>query len=126
MGGGMVPTNLPQALGATALTISTVNIAGGFLVTKRMLDMFKRPTDPPEYNYLYAIPGVLFTGGYALAALNNLPHVHQMAYLGNTHILSFKTIIHYLVDRKGRLFVALERWPVCPLRKRLVWVTLWE
>jgi NAD(P) transhydrogenase len=78
-----VPTNLPQALGATALTISTINIAGGFLVTKRMLDMFKRPTDPPEYNYLYAIPGAVFTGGYALSALNSLPHVHQMTYLGN-------------------------------------------
>jgi len=83
MGGGLVPTNLPQALGATALTISTINIAGGFLVTKRMLDMFKRPTDPPEYNYLYAIPAAVFTGGYALSALNSLPHVHQMTYLGN-------------------------------------------
>ncbi len=82
MGGGLVPTNLPQALGATALTISTINIAGGFLVTKRMLDMFKRPTDPPEYNYLYAIPGAVFTGGYVLSVLNGLPHVHQMTYLG--------------------------------------------
>jgi NAD(P) transhydrogenase len=82
MGGGLVPTNLPQVLGATALTISTVNIAGGFLVTKRMLDMFKRPTDPPEYNYLYAIPGAIFTGGYVLSVLNGLPHVHQMTYLG--------------------------------------------
>ncbi|CAG2122183.1 unnamed protein product, partial [Medioppia subpectinata] len=72
MGGGVVPTTLPQALGATALTISTINIAGGFLVTQRMLDMFKRPTDPPEYNYLYGIPAAVFTGGYALAALNGL------------------------------------------------------
>lgn len=41
--------------------------AGGFLVTQRMLDMFKRPTDPPEYNYLYLLPGGLFVGGYATA-----------------------------------------------------------
>lgn len=82
MGGGVVPETLPQILGATALTISTVNIAGGFLITQRMLDMFKRPTDPPEYNYLYAIPAATFTGLYAMGALNGMEHVHQMAYLG--------------------------------------------
>lgn len=82
MGGGYTPETLPQILGATALTISTVNIAGGFLITQRMLDMFKRPTDPPEYNYLYSIPAAAFTGLYALAAMNGLDHVHQMAYLG--------------------------------------------
>ena len=38
-----------QYLAATAAFISSVNIGGGFLVTQRMLDMFKRPTDPPEY-----------------------------------------------------------------------------
>lgn len=43
-------------LGATATTLSTVNIVGGFIVTTKMLDMFKRPTDPPEYYHLYGIP----------------------------------------------------------------------
>lgn len=33
-----------------------------------MLDMFKRPTDPPEYNYLYALPGAAFVGGYGASA----------------------------------------------------------
>lgn len=40
---------------------------GGFLVTKRMLDMFKRPTDPPEFNYLYLLPTGAFVGGYGVA-----------------------------------------------------------
>lgn len=40
---------------------------GGFLVTKKMLDMFKRPTDPPEYNYLYLLPTGVFVGGYGVA-----------------------------------------------------------
>lgn len=57
MGGGVLPHTIPQALGTAATFISTINICGGFLVTKRMLDMFRRPTDPAEYNYLYAIPG---------------------------------------------------------------------
>lgn len=57
MGGGMFPSNTTQVLAASAAFISTINIFGGFLVTQRMLDMFKRPTDPPEHKYLYAIPG---------------------------------------------------------------------
>lgn len=43
-------------------------IPGGFLITQRMLDMFKRPTDPPEYNYLYALPAAAFVGGYGASA----------------------------------------------------------
>merc|ERR1719482_2353379 len=42
MGGGLVPTTLGESLGFVATTISAVNITGGFLVTKKMLDMFKR------------------------------------------------------------------------------------
>merc|ERR550519_957642 len=52
MGGGLYPTNTIQALAAGAAFISFINIFGGFIVTKRMLDMFKRPTDPPEYTHL--------------------------------------------------------------------------
>ena len=29
---------------------------GGFIVTTKMLDMFKRPTDPPEFYHLYGVP----------------------------------------------------------------------
>lgn len=50
---------------------------GGFLVTQRMLDMFKRPTDPPEYNYLYLLPGGVFVGGYA-AALSSGYYIEQV------------------------------------------------
>ena len=44
MGGGYYPTNSVQALAAAAAFISTINIFGGFIVTRRMLDMFKRPS----------------------------------------------------------------------------------
>ena len=84
MGGGLYPTNVPETLGALALLISSVNIAGGFLVTQRMLDMFKRPTDPPEYNYLYGIPAVVFIGGYGAGALMGCSEIHQMAYLASS------------------------------------------
>eukprot|EP00956_Cyclotella_meneghiniana_P029070 scaffold69349_cov70-Cyclotella_meneghiniana.AAC.2 len=67
------------ALGAAATTLSTSRYSlnmyvvitshpeGGFIVTKKMLDMFKRPTDPPEYYHLYGIPAagslVVYTAG---------------------------------------------------------------
>lgn len=42
MNGGYFPTNAIEGLAASAALISFVNIFGGFLVTQRMLDMFKR------------------------------------------------------------------------------------
>lgn len=81
MNGGYFPTNPIETLAATAALISFVNIFGGFLVTQRMLDMFKRPTDPAEYNSLYAIPAAAFLGGYGYTAIAGFPEVHQMAYL---------------------------------------------
>ncbi|KAM6981303.1 NAD(P) transhydrogenase, mitochondrial [Aplochiton taeniatus] len=82
MGGGLTPSGMPQSLALAAAFVSSINIAGGFQITQRMLDMFKRPTDPPEYNYLYALPGGAFVGGYGvlLAAGYN---VEQMMYLGS-------------------------------------------
>lgn len=58
---------LSYSLAAIAVLASCVNIVGGFLVTARMLDMFRRPTDPSEHNYLYVLPAVgaivLYCGG---------------------------------------------------------------
>lgn len=42
MGGGYLPTNIPEALGALSVLLAFVNVSGGFVITKRMLDMFKR------------------------------------------------------------------------------------
>lgn len=81
MGGGVVPSNYTESLAAGAALISFVNIFGGFLVTKRMLDMFKRPGDPSEHSYLFGIPAAAFLGGYGYAALAGMPEIHQMAYL---------------------------------------------
>jgi NAD(P) transhydrogenase len=39
MGGGLFPSTFAETLGFTATAISAVNITGGFLVTKKMLDM---------------------------------------------------------------------------------------
>merc|ERR1719431_2381451 len=83
MGGGYAPTNTVQALAAGAAFISFINVFGGFIVTKRMLDMFKRPTDPPEHGALMAIPAATFLGAYGYAMSQGYPEVHQMAYLAS-------------------------------------------
>ncbi|XP_015671704.1 NAD(P) transhydrogenase, mitochondrial [Protobothrops mucrosquamatus] len=82
MGGSYLPSSVPQTLALLAAFVSSVNIAGGFLITQRMLDMFKRPTDPPEYNYLYLLPGTVFVGGYGASLLGGY-NIEQMMYLGS-------------------------------------------
>ncbi|KAF9265470.1 PNTB-domain-containing protein [Marasmius fiardii PR-910] len=81
MGGGYFPGTIPQALGALSVLLASVNVFGGFIITKRMLDMFKRPTDPPEYTWLYSIPAVVFTGGFLAAASTGMAGLVQAGYL---------------------------------------------
>merc|ERR1711899_726643 len=83
MGGGYYPTNVVEGLAASAALISFINIFGGFIVTQRMLDMFKRPTDPPEYPLMMGIPIATFLSAYGYAVSQGYPEVHQMAYLAS-------------------------------------------
>lgn len=61
-----------------------VDIFGGFLITKRMLDLFRRATDPPEYGYLYAIPAAVFGGGFVWAASSGLGGLVAAGYFVST------------------------------------------
>jgi len=81
MGGGLIPSNTAQWMAALAAFISSINITGGFIITQRMLDMFKRPTDPPEYNYMYAIPALATMGAYAYGINNGFSDINNLAYL---------------------------------------------
>merc|ERR1719498_850068 len=54
-GGGALAQGLAQA----SVAISSVNIAGGFLVTKRMLDLFKKPGEESHYTKFLLPAGVL-------------------------------------------------------------------
>lgn len=38
-------------------------------------------TDPPEYNYLYIVPAVVFTGGFLAAASTGMAGLVQAGYL---------------------------------------------
>lgn len=81
MGGGLLPQNIPQMLGAASVLMAFVNVSGGFVITKRMLDMFRRPTDPAEYPWLYAVPGAIFGAGFIAAASTGMAGLVQGGYL---------------------------------------------
>jgi len=52
-----------------------------FLLDCTFQFLYYRPTDPPEYNILYTIPGAAFLGLYGWGAANGYNEIHQMAYL---------------------------------------------
>ena len=47
---GSADSTLEQALAFVAVVFATINIVGGFLVTDRMLEMFKRKPTKPDRN----------------------------------------------------------------------------
>ena len=72
---GLIPNSPSHWMGAIATMLSFINIAGGFLVSGKMLDLFKRPDDPDDFFQLYVIPaGLLLAGlaGSAYAGLGDL------------------------------------------------------
>merc|ERR1719499_725058 len=70
-----------KVLGAASMGISVINIGGGFLVTRRMLDMFKRPTDPPDYTWMYGVPALGFIGAASYGRMAGIEDMTQAAYL---------------------------------------------
>jgi NAD(P) transhydrogenase len=105
MGGGLLPHTFPQVLGALSVGLAFVNVSGGFVITKRMLDMFKRPTDPPEYPWLYAVPGILFGGGYIAAAATGMAGLVQAGYLASSLLCigSLSGLASQATARQGNL-----------------------
>mmetsp|Transcript_1069 Transcript_1069/g.2792 ORF Transcript_1069/g.2792 Transcript_1069/m.2792 type:complete len:655 (+) Transcript_1069:183-2147(+) len=76
-------TGAAQMLGAAALVASAINIAGGFLVTKKMLGLFKRKTDPQEYYGMYALPAAVLIGGLTWAQRAGSMHAHSVVALAS-------------------------------------------
>ena len=46
--------------------------------------MFKRPTDPVEHNYLYAVPTAAMLGLYGAGYAAGIPEVASMTYLASS------------------------------------------
>jgi NAD(P) transhydrogenase len=67
--GSAIPDSPAHWMGAIATALSFVNIAGGFLVSGKMLDLFRRPEDPKEYFEFYAVPASIILAGIAGTAI---------------------------------------------------------
>lgn len=70
--------------------------------------MFKRPTDPPEYNYLYVLPGTAFVGGYgaSVAAGYSIEQVTRdidcvRAYVSSDTLYIYKFIYIFFYNYRG-------------------------
>lgn len=61
------PPRQSQYVHPKELALTRTDVFGGFLITKRMLDLFRRPGDPPDYGWLWAAPTALFAAGLVWA-----------------------------------------------------------
>jgi NAD(P) transhydrogenase len=52
------PGSVPQIMAAASAGVSAINVVGGFIVTQRMLNLFKRKDDV-DYSHVMLVPGVV-------------------------------------------------------------------
>ena len=76
---GLVPDTPSHWMGAVATALSFINISGGFLVSGKMLDLFRRPNDPKDYFELSTVPSLLLLSGLAAAVFAGVGSVANMS-----------------------------------------------
>lgn len=77
--GSLVPETPAHWMGALATVLSFVNIVGGFSVSAKMLDLFRRPEDPQEFFELYGVPAAILVTGLGASAFGNLGDLSLMS-----------------------------------------------
>jgi len=75
----LIPDSPSHWMGAIATTLSFVNIAGGFLVSGKMLNLFRRPDDPQEFFEFYGVPVAIILAGLGAAAFGELGNLGLMS-----------------------------------------------
>ena len=78
-GAGIIPDSPAHWMGAIATVLSFINISGGFLVSGKMLDLFRRPEDPKDYFEFYALPALVLLGGLGAAAYLGIGNLGLMS-----------------------------------------------
>ena len=108
-----------QALACTAVAASAINIGGGFTITNRMLNMFRRPTDPVEYNNLYALPGAVLVAGCAAGQLAGTVRPSLLSVFGHLQILRTEGLVmlssieRTLIEARGAARGLIDSYLVC-------------
>jgi len=77
--GSLIPDSPSHWMGAIATVLSFINISGGFLVSGKMLDLFRRPEDPKEYFEFYGLPVAIILSGLAAAGFFNIGDLSLMS-----------------------------------------------
>jgi NAD(P) transhydrogenase len=80
----LIPDSPAHWMGAVATVLSFINISGGFLVSGKMLDLFRRPEDPKEFFEMYGIPVGILVAGLAAASFSGVGDIALMS--GTTSI----------------------------------------
>jgi H+-translocating NAD(P) transhydrogenase len=75
----LIPDTPAHWMGAIATALSFINIAGGFLVSGKMLDLFRRPNDPDDHFQLYTIPLLILVGGLGASAFGDFGELGVMS-----------------------------------------------
>ena len=99
----------PAVIGMATLAVvlSSVNIAGGFNITYKMLKMFRRDSDPNEYNQLYFAPAGAFLAAACGLTVSGLgTGVQAMAYLAASSfcIMSISGLSTQQTARQGTTY----------------------
>jgi len=83
-GASLIPDTPAHWMGAVATVLSFVNIVGGFVVSGKMLDLFRRPEDPKEFFELYLAPVAILGAGLVASSFINVGDMGLMS--GTTSI----------------------------------------
>jgi H+-translocating NAD(P) transhydrogenase len=75
LGNSVVPSTTAECLGSIALFLSVINIVGGFKISTKMLNLFKKKEDPKEYFELYIIPVAVAAGLVSFGSLQVNPGI---------------------------------------------------
>lgn len=75
----LIPDTPGHWMGAIAVALSFINIVGGFLVSGKMLDLFRRPSDPNDYFQYYTVPAALLLSGLVGAAFAGFGNLAAMS-----------------------------------------------
>jgi len=75
----LIPDSPAHWMGAIATLLSFINISGGFLVSGKMLDLFRRPEDPEEYFGFYGVPVAMILAGIGAAAFSPMGDLGVMS-----------------------------------------------
>eukprot|EP01065_Artemidia_motanka_P044019 TRINITY_DN6203_c0_g1_i1.p1 TRINITY_DN6203_c0_g1~~TRINITY_DN6203_c0_g1_i1.p1 ORF type:complete len:1551 (+),score=525.74 TRINITY_DN6203_c0_g1_i1:147-4655(+) len=93
-------------LATTAVVLSSINIAGGFNITFKMLEMFRKDTDPREYNWVFMIPAGAFLAATCAGQVAGYGGAQTMGYLAASAfcILSINGLSAQQSARSGATF----------------------